>query len=232
MKRLLTIALSFALLILAMLISVASGANYCLDSKNNDLCPDILHIKHQPYMNDCKACHDLTNSFTASGTFFKDSTKGAFLPGGPNPVFMPSGSWSSPKTNAAASCSNIACHSIPAGVFTYYIYDWGADEVVPISYNYGGMSGATALWQDKPDTNCKSCHNIPPYSKNVWHSGSHGMQYMIGSNNCETCHPDAKSSVAPDGKTILSNYLTAPSQHANGTLDVVAKFTSKCFYCH
>ena len=214
MKRLLTIALSFALLILAMLISVASGANYCLDSKNNDLCPDILHTKHQSFMNDCKACHNLSNSFIASGTFFKDSTKAAFLPGGLAPVFMPSGSWSSPKTNAAASCSNIACHSIPAGVFTYYIYDWDADEVVPISYNYGGMSGATALWQDKADTNCKSCHNIPPYSKNVWHSGSHGMQYMVGANYCETCHPDAKSSVAPDGKTIVSNYLTAPSQHA------------------
>ena len=123
MKRLLTVVFSFGVLILAMLSSVASGGNYCLDSKNNDLCPDILHTKHQSFMNDCKACHDQTNSFTVSGTFFKDSTKGAFFSGGLAPSFMPSGSWSSPKTNAAASCSNIACHNIPAGIFTYYIYD-------------------------------------------------------------------------------------------------------------
>ena len=231
MKRLLTVAFCFALLILAMFCSVASGANYCLDSMKNDLCPDIIHTKHQTFMNDCRACHNLTNSFMASGTFFKDSSKGAFLSGGPNPVFVPSGSWSSPKTNVAASCSNIACHNIPAGTFTYYIWDWGIDESVPVTVNYGGMSSALALWQDNAATNCKSCHAIPPYARNVWHSGSHG-NYMIGINNCETCHPDAKSNIAPDGKTILSNYITAPSQHANGTVDVVAKYTSKCFGCH
>lgn len=232
MKRLFTVALSFAVLILAMLISVAGGANYCYDSKNNDLCPDILHTKHQSFMNDCKACHNLTNSFIASGTFFKDSSKGAFFPGGPNPAFTASGSWNSPKTNVAASCSNIACHNVPAGIYTYWIYDWGADDYVAVSVNYGGMSSATALWQDNAATNCNSCHRIPPYSANVWHSGLHSNNTIIGANNCELCHPNAKSNIAPDGKTILSNYITAPSQHANGTLDVVAKFTSKCFGCH
>jgi len=231
MRRLLTIAFSFALLLPAMLSSVASGDNYCLDSKNNDLCPDIMHTRHQAFMNDCKACHDLTNTFTVSGAFFKDSSKGAFLAGAPAPAFTPSGIWSSPKTNAAASCSNIACHNIPAGTYTYYIWDWGIEEAVPVSVNYGGMNSATAFWQDNAATNCISCHAIPPYSLNVWHSGSHG-NFMVGTNNCETCHPDAKSNVAPDGKTILSNYITAPSQHANGTLDVVAKFTSRCFGCH
>lgn len=230
MKRLLTVALSLALLVLAMLSSVAGGANYCYDSKNNDLCPDILHTKHQEYMNDCKACHDLTNSFTASGTFFKDPSKGAFQAGGPAPGFTPSGSWSSPKTNVAASCSNIACHNVPAGIFTYWIYDWGADEMVPVSYNYGGMSSATALWQDNAATNCNSCHGNPPKNYH-WHSGKHAPT-ISGANNCELCHPDAKSNIAPDGKTILSNYITAPSQHANGTLDVVAKYRSQCFGCH
>lgn len=232
MKRPLTVALSFAVLILAMLCSVARGANYCLDSKNNDLCPDIVHTKHQSLMNDCKACHDLTNSFRASGTFFKDSSKGAFLSGGPAPGFTPSGSWSSPKTNAAASCSNIACHSIPAGTYSYYIWDWGIDESVPVEYYYGGMSTANALWQDNPATNCNSCHAIPPIATNPWHSGRHAGAYSSATDNCETCHPDAKSIRSPDGKTIISNYITAPSQHRNGTLDVVAKYKSPCFNCH
>ncbi len=231
MKRLLTVALSFSLLILAMLCSVAGGANFCLDSKNNDLCPDILHTKHQAFMNDCKACHNLTNSFIASGTFFKDSSKGAFLAGGPAPVYTPSGNWSSPSTNVAASCSNIACHNIPAGTFTYYIWDWGIEESVPVEVYYGGMSSAKALWQDNAATNCNSCHGNPPKAGNVWHSGFHG-NFMIGANNCELCHPDAKSNTTLDGKTILSNYITAPSQHQNGTVNVVAKFISKCFGCH
>ncbi len=231
MKRPTAAALSLVSFVLAMLSSVAGGANYCLDSKNNDICPDILHTKHQNVMNDCKGCHDLTNNFIASGTFFKDSSKAAFKPGGPAPVFTPSGNWSSPQTNNAASCSNIACHSIPAGTYTYYIWDWGIEDVVPVDYYYGGMSSAKALWQDNPSTNCNSCHGIPPIAGNVWHSGFHG-NYMIGANNCETCHPDAKSSTTPDGKTILSNYITAPSQHGNGTVDVVAKYTSRCFGCH
>jgi len=232
MKRVLAVAFSFALLILAMLSSVAGGANYCLDSKNNDLCPDIIHTKHQAFMNDCKACHNLTNSFTASGTFFKDSSKGAFLPGGPNPVFTPSGSWSTPKTNAAASCSNIACHSIPAGTYTYYIWDWASEESVLMEFYYGGMSSANALWQDNPATNCNSCHAIPPIAASPWHSGRHGGAYTTVADYCETCHPDAKSSATPDGRTIISNYITAPSQHGNGTVEVVAKYKSFCFGCH
>ncbi|QWV95819.1 hypothetical protein KP003_10830 [Geomonas nitrogeniifigens] len=233
MNRLLTVIFNLALLTLVLLSTVASGANtYCYDSKNNQLCPDSIHLKHQNYMNDCTACHNLNFSFDASKSFFKDSTKGAFYPGGPYPIFAQSGSWSSPKTNTAATCSNIACHNIPAGTYIYYIYDWGADDYVAVNYNYGGMSNATALWQDQADTNCNSCHKIPPYSKNVWHSGQHTNNTIPGGNNCELCHPDAKSNIGPDGKTIISNYLTAPSQHKNGTLDVVAKFTSKCFGCH
>jgi hypothetical protein len=231
MKRPLSAALSLTFLFLVLLSSVAVGANYCLDAKNNDLCPDIMHTKHQAFMNDCKGCHNLTNSFIASGVFFNDSSKGAYLSGGPAPVFTPSGNWSFPRTTTPASCSNIACHSIPSGTYTYYIWDWGIDEAVAVTYNYGGMSTARALWQDNPNTNCNSCHAIPPFASNVWHSGSHG-NFMIGANNCETCHPDAQSSTSLDGATIISNYITAPSQHGNGNVDVVAKFTSRCFGCH
>jgi len=230
MKRQITVALGFAVLLLVMLTSAALGDNYCYDSDFNELCPDIMHTKHQAFMNDCQACHDLNYSFTASGTFFKDSSKGAFLPGGPVPSFTPSGSWSSPKTNTAASCSNIACHNVPAGVYTYDIWDWGIEDLVPVSCNYGGMSSATALWQDNTVTNCNSCHGNPP-SNYHWHSGYHGGS-LPGANNCETCHPDAKSNVAPDGRKILSNYITAPSQHGNGTLNVMANYRSQCFGCH
>ena len=231
-RRLLTIASCFAALVLVTLSSVAGGANYCLDSQNNDLCPDIMHTKHQNFMNDCKACHNITSSFIVSGTFFKDSSKGAFLPGGPAPVFTKSGAWNNPKTPEAATCSNIACHNVPAGTYTYYIYDWGIDDVVPVTVNYGGMSSAKAQWVDNAASNCNSCHGNPPTTYSyIWHSGLHGNG-MIGANNCETCHPDAKSSTTADGKTIVSNYITTPSQHGNGTVDVVAKYTSKCFGCH
>lgn len=231
MKRLLSSLCSAALVVVA-LASVGRASNYCLDTKNNELCPDVMHTKHQSFMNDCKACHNLTPSFMAAGTFFKDSSKGAFLPGGPAPVFAPSGFWSSPQTNTPASCSNIACHNVPAGTYTYYIYDWGLDTSVPVTVNYGGMSTGTALWQDNAATSCTTCHGNPPKNGYVWHSGNHGNGTVANGNNCETCHPDAKSTLSPDRTTILSNYITAPSQHQNGTVDVVAKFTSGCFGCH
>ncbi|ACH38170.1 cytochrome c [Citrifermentans bemidjiense Bem] len=230
MKGLFTISLCSAALFLAGLISVGHAANYCLDANNNDLCPNSIHTKHQAFMDDCKGCHDLSSSFVASNSFFKDSSKRAFQPGGPAPIFVPSGAWSSPQTTNPATCSNIACHNIPPGTFTYYIYDYGIDASVPVTVSYGGMSNATAKWQDDPATNCNSCHGNPPLG-NVWHNGSHGNG-IPGGNNCETCHPDAKSNVAPDGKTIVSNYITAPSQHQNGTVNVVANFNSNCFGCH
>ncbi|GFO60518.1 hypothetical protein GMST_28430 [Geomonas silvestris] len=225
-------ALGLALLLQAATGSVADSANYCIDATSNDLCPDIMHTIHQNYMNDCDACHKVTSSFIVSGTFFKDSAKPAFQPGGPAPLFTKSGAWNNPKTAEPATCSNIACHNVPAGNFTYYIWDWGLDEAVPVTIQYGGMSSATAKWLYDNASNCDSCHGSPPKNYSyVWHSGQHGNS-MIGANNCETCHPDAKSSTTVDGKTILSNYVTAPSQHANGTVDVVAKYTSKCFGCH
>lgn len=227
MKKILAISLCSAALIVAALSSVGNATNYCLDAKNNDLCPDVMHTKHQSFMNDCKACHNMTGSFMAAGTFFKDSSKGAFWPGGPAPVYVPSGNWSTPQANTPASCSNIACHGVPAGTYTYYIWDYGLNASVPVTVNYGGMSNATALWQDNATTNCNSCHGNPPQNGNVWHSGQHG-----GGDNCDLCHPDAKSNMSPDGTTIISNYITAPSQHQNGTVDVAAKFTSKCFGCH
>jgi len=225
MKKVL-ISLCSASLIVAALSSAGSANNYCLDAKNNDLCPDLMHTKHQTFMNDCKACHNLTSSFMASGTFFKDSSKGAFQPGGPAPVFVPSGNWNSPQTNTPATCSNIACHNVPPGTYTYYVWDWGLNTSVPVTINYGGMSTATAVWQDNPATNCSSCHGNPPNNGN-WHGGAHG-----GGDNCDLCHPDAKSNMSPDGTSIISNYITAPSQHMNGTVDVAAVFKSTCFRCH
>jgi predicted CxxxxCH...CXXCH cytochrome family protein len=236
MKRLLAAAPGFVLLILPLLGFASGGTgtpatptDYCLDSYNNNLCPDSIHNKHQSVMNDCQGCHNLTASFNVSATFFKDSSKRAFIAGGHAPVYTPSGNWSSPQTAAAATCSNIACHSTATGTYSYYVYDWGNDDYDLVTVNYGGTSTATASWQDNSVTNCNSCHGNPPRDGNVWHSGSHGNG-MPGGNNCELCHPDAKSNLV-NGQ-IVSNFITVPSEHQDGTVTVLAKYESKCFLCH
>lgn len=231
MKRLLTVALGFSLFILAMLSSVASGVsgtNFCLDSNNNNLCPDDIHVKHQKIMGDCQGCHNLSSSFVVSTTLFKDSSKPAFIAGGPAPVYTASGKWSSTPTTAAANCSNIACHNITPGTFSYW-FPGGDGEPELITVATGGVSSANASWDTNIVTMCNSCHGNPPGDGFVWHSGYHGGS-IAGANNCELCHPDAKSTTL--NGHIISNSLTDPSLHQNGTVNVLAKYKSSCFGCH
>ncbi len=229
MKRLLTAAAVFALLILAMLSSVAggTGTNYCLDANNNNICPDDIHVKHQNIMGDCQGCHNLSSSFNVPVTFFTENTKPAFVAGGPAPVYTASGKWGSTLTTNSATCSNIACHYVTPGSFGYY-FPGGDGEPEWNTVNTGGVSTAVASWQPNNETICNSCHGNP-HNVYVWHSGYHGGG-IPGANNCELCHPDAKSTTL-NGQ-IIYNSLTDPSQHQNGTINVLAKYTSRCFTCH
>jgi hypothetical protein len=205
----------------------ASPTNFCLDSNNNNLCPDAVHVKHQKFMNDCQGCHDLSGSFDVSAAFYKDSSKPAFIAGGAAPVYTPSGNWNTTPTTVSATCSNIACHNVTSGTFSYY-FPGGDGEPELITVTTGGVSSATASWQDNSVTSCNSCHGNPP-SGYTWHSGYHGGN-IAGANNCEFCHPDAKSNTS--NGIIISNVLTDPGLHKNGTINVLAKYTTRCFGCH
>lgn len=152
------------------------------------------------------------------------------------------------------NCSNVACHAVPAGTFTYYTYDWGADQLVPTTVPYGGAVGsATANWYATGSASCNVCHGYPPKYNGTayaWHSGLHGLG-TGGGNACQLCHPDATGAYVYGGPpsytgtsagmiTSCEPYtycaapgtITNPSLHGNGTVEVSARFTSVCIGCH
>jgi len=138
-----------------------------------------------------------------------------------------------PAFNATAkTCSNVACHSMPAGTFSFYSLD-GAGDVQLVTVNYGGgPPKTTPAWYATGSVTCTACHDDPPRNgsdgSNVWHSGFHGGQGATGARNqCQFCHPDASSPGNGIGATI-----TNPALHGNGTVNVQATFTSACFSCH
>ena len=163
----------------------------CLDG--DPACtPTGAHAKHGRFA--CSVCHKV------AGRLVFDKTGPAYAAGQSAPAF-----------NATAkTCSNVACHGLPNGTFTYTHND-----------------PATA--QNRAEsTGCTACHDDPPQNAYVWHSGFHGGQGPTGARNqCQFCHPDASSPGNGIGDTI-----TNPAMHANGTLDMQATFTSVCFGCH
>jgi len=143
------------------------------------------------------------------------------------------GTGSTPTFDATAkTCSNIACHSVQSGTFSYYFSEDGNGNPVLYTVNvYGNTGGTTPYWYTTA-ISCTACHPDPPRNgtdgSNAWHSGNHGNQGPTGAlNQCQLCHPDASSPGNGIGDTI-----TNPTLHANGVYDVVGKFTSSCFYCH
>ena len=181
----------------------------CLDG--DPACtPTGAHAKHGRFA--CSVCHKV------AGRLVFDKTGPAYASGKPAPAF-----------NATAkTCSNVACHGLPDGTFTYTVWDWGLDEGVPTTISYGGTLKTTPSWYATGATGCTACHDDPPQNGYVWHSGYHGGQGPTGSRNqCQFCHPDASSPGNGIGDTI-----TNPALHANGTLDMQATFTSVCFGCH
>jgi predicted CxxxxCH...CXXCH cytochrome family protein len=132
----------------------------------------------------------------------------------------------------AKTCSNVACHSMPAGTFSYYRQGGdGEAELVTVNYG-GGPPKVTPSWYATGGARCAACHDDPPRNgsdgNNWWHSGTHGGQGPTGvRNQCQFCHPDASSPGNGIGDTI-----TNPSLHRNGAVNVQSAFTSACFACH
>ncbi len=184
----------------------------CLDG--DPACtPTGAHAAHAGF--DCKVCHKVAGrlSFDASGP--------AYAAGKPAPTF----------DAVAKTCSNVACHGVPAGTFTYSSWDWALDQPVTVTVSYGGTSSTTPYWYSTGVASCTACHDNPPRNgstgSNVWHSGSHAGQDSTGAaNQCQLCHPDAT------GVNGQGTAITDPTLHANGVVNVQAAFTTTCFSCH
>lgn len=178
--------------------------------------PTGAHGPHVAF--DCKICHKVGGRLSFSRT----SSPTAYGTGIPSPTF-----------NATAkTCSNIACHFVPPGQFSFYSIN-GDGEAYLVTVNYGGGTGAgtTPTWTGTSG-GCSACHGNPPRNgsdgSNVWHSGNHGGQGPTGAyNQCQFCHPDASS----PGNGIADT-ITVPALHTNGIVNVQAVFRSSCFSCH
>ncbi|HEY3307052.1 MAG TPA: hypothetical protein VGJ93_01230 [Desulfuromonadaceae bacterium] len=168
------------------------------------------------YSFDCKVCHKI------GGRLVFDKYGPAYAAGKAAPSFD-----ANTKT-----CSNIACHGVPAGTFSYY-FPGGDGEPVLNTVNYGGtVAGPTPSWYSIGASGCKACHGDPPLNgsngSNAWHSGYHGGGGPSSpQNQCQFCHPDASS---PNNG--IGDIITNPLLHANGTVNVQATFKSSCFSCH
>lgn len=160
--------------------------------------PNGAHGKHATYS--CTTCH------VCGGVLQFDPTGPAVAAGKPAPSF----------DATAKTCSNVACHGVPTGTFSYYFPDGNGDPELKI-VNYGGTQGllTTASWYASGTATCASCHGYPPQETGgAWHSGLHGGQSGGALNACTLCHPGA------------------PGSRHNGALDVQPEFKSSCFGCH
>lgn len=166
---------------------------------------------------DCRVCHKV------GGRLSFDKAGPAYAVGKPAPSF----------DATTKTCSNIACHGVPSGTFSYYFPGGGDGEPVLNTVSYGGTTMiATPSWYSTGSTACGACHGDPPSNgsngSNVWHSGYHGGGGpATPQNQCQFCHPDASSPGNGVGDTI-----TNPLLHANGTVNVQVTFKSSCFSCH
>lgn len=157
---------------------------------------------------DCKVCH------VVGGVFSFDPNGPAVATGYPLPTFDP----------IAKMCSNVACHGMYSGTFSYY-FQGGDGEPELKTVSYAGSGGGTPSWY-ATGLGCAACHGNPPRN-GAWHSGYHANQDPTGpANQCQFCHPDAT------GSNGQGTAITNATLHGNGTVNVQARFTSTCFNCH
>jgi hypothetical protein len=183
----------------------------CLDG--DPLCtPTGAHGKHGAYA--CSVCHKY------AGTLSFDKNGPAYGTGIPAPTF----------DATAQTCSNVACHTVPPGSFSYY-FPGGDGEPVLNTVSYGGGAPRPTPGWYTTGASCAACHDNPPRNgstgSNVWHSGYHANQGPTGAaNQCQFCHPDAT------GSGGVGTAITNSALHANGVANVQATFRSSCFGCH
>lgn len=197
-----------------------------------DCNPDGAHLKHvgTNYANiGCTSCHVpvMVNSNFDHFSWFAQDGPAVIKPSptNPNPPL--------PSFDATTNtCSNIACHSVSAGTFSYY-FPGGDGEPVLNAINYGSNAtgNITPSWYTLiVGDACATCHPNPPANgsngSNVWHSGFHAGGSTAASNQCQFCHPDAYGS---NGK---GTSITNPLMHGDGVVQVQARFSSRCFGCH
>jgi trimeric autotransporter adhesin len=153
---------------------------------------------------------------------------------GANPVY----------DSTTKTCSNVSCHSVPAGTFSYY-FQGGDGSAQLNTVNYGGTAHQTPQWTNI-GAQCTACHDNPPYNapnQYVWHSGWHGGVNLtstrnpdvLGYNKCDLCHSDVSSTITgTPGSTSaqMTTTILNTSMHRNGIADVQGKFESRCFGCH
>ena len=190
------------------------ASEVCLDG--DPACtPTGAHGKHGNF--DCKVCHNVGGRLAFAKT---GSNALAYAVGKPAPTFN-----ATDKT-----CSNIACHGVPTGTFSYYFPDGAGDpQLNTVSYG-GGAPRPTPSWYATGALACAACHDNPPLTgstgSNVWHSGAHAGSITAISNQCQFCHPDAT------GTNGQGTSITNQALHVNGTVNVQATFKSSCFGCH
>ncbi len=190
----------------------------CLDGDPSCL-PTGAHAKHSTYA--CTICHKV------AGRLVFDKNSGAYGAGLAAPTF----------DATAKTCSNIGCHTVPSGSFTYSSWDWGLDQPVNVTVPYGGtvdkavLSGTPSWYSTSSTGACGACHGNPPQDGYAWHSGYHG-NLNSSYNSCTLCHNDALTTTSNGvyvGYAINSTYA---SSHANGTVNVTPTWGSQCFGCH
>jgi hypothetical protein len=173
--------------------------------------PSGAHAKHT---SDCTVCHAVAGrlSFRRTGP--------AYAAGQPAPTF----------DATAKTCSNVGCHSVAAGTFSYYFSVGGDGEPELYTVTYGGGAAQTTPSWYSTGAGCAACHGNPPRNgssgSNAWHSGYHVGGPTDASNQCQFCHPDAT------GSNGVGTAITNPSLHGNGIVNVQANFRSSCFNCH
>ena len=221
--------------------SLLSQADFCDDALSSTCTPTGAHgalavnfaTGHAGY--DCKECH-----YIGGRLAFKPASAGglAFIPApSPRPYF----------DATAKTCSNIACHGVPAGTYSYYFP--GNEDADGDGYpdpelktvNYGGtMGGTTPSWYTT-GAGCTACHGNPPANgsdgSNAWHSGNHANNQNVGptpANACELCHnlPSNVNSPIVQSVNGAGTVILQPGFHATGSVNVNARFRSQCFGCH
>ncbi len=204
-------------------------ADVCNDG-DPDCTPTGAHGKHGGF--DCKVCHAVGGRLS----FSKTTTPTAYRAGSPGPTF----------DAVAKTCSNVSCHGVPAGTYSYYFPGNEMDaDGYPIpelkTVNYGGTLAASTPSWNSTGAACTACHGNPPTygsdGSNAWHSGSHANNQNVGPtppNACELCHNIPSNVNSPIAQSVngAGTVILQPSFHGNGSVNVNARFRSQCFGCH